>query len=86
MPDKKRNTDRNPNKYDDWLCLLCHNHNYAFRNICTPPSTQATAANCKPRNTTPTSPSITRDSYQLFLSRNTNLRCPPFSRIYCCWW
>lgn len=22
-------------KYDDWVCLRCHNHNYSFRVQCT---------------------------------------------------
>jgi len=22
------------NRYDDWVCLLCQNHNYSFRSVC----------------------------------------------------
>ena len=22
-------------KYDDWVCLMCQNHNYSFRTVCT---------------------------------------------------
>lgn len=34
MPDKKNQNNKNYNKYDDWICLMCQNHNYSFRTIC----------------------------------------------------
>ena len=40
--------------YDDWMCLLCQNHNYSFRLICNSRPTQATAATSRPRNKMPT--------------------------------
>ena len=38
MPDKKHSLSTKYNKYDDWICLLCQNHNYSFRTVCTKPS------------------------------------------------
>ena len=62
MPEKRSSSGRNYSKYDDWICLLCQNHNYSFRTVCTHLLTQATAAMSKPRSTMPTSPSGNKDS------------------------
>lgn len=62
MPEKKSQSGRNYSKYDDWICLFCQNHNYSFRTVCTSHLIQATAATSKPRSTTPTCFSSSRDS------------------------
>jgi len=54
MPDKRKSFSRGCSRYDDWVCLFCHNHNYSFRTICTTDLIQATAATSPPRTTTPT--------------------------------
>ena len=54
MPDKKVALGGKYSKYDDWVCLMCQNHNYSFRTVCTSISIQVTAATCRPRSTMPT--------------------------------
>lgn len=75
-------------RYDDWLCLLCQNHNYSFRLICTQNTMQATDAISKPRNKMHIWINSTNNIWNLHTIRNISpLSWPSIpSRMYSCSW
>ena len=87
MSEKVSSRARAGARYDDWVCLLCLNHNYSFRTLCTSCATQATDAGRILASRMFTSKCASSTSHSpLPTTRHSSMRTAADSSRRCCCW